>query len=122
MMVPLITRPQVRKAWEFNEHVGHVLLTKSLPFYKAHSGTYVHRVRSGELCLWDGKPRHTVFALWCGMSGNSNKGRLMSEASTDAIICATCEGRATGAGQLGSHIINGRFGRFSPRSGTKSGE
>lgn len=114
-MVQLIRRPQVRKAWAFNEHVGHILLSAALPFYKSKAGTYTHRVRSGEVHLWDGKPTHTTFSLWCGMSGSSGKGTLMLEAESDAVVCATCEGRATGSGQLDSHVINGRFVRFSPR-------
>ena len=115
MMVPLIRRTKVRDAWAFNRRVSHILLVASLPFYKAKSGTYTHRVRYGEVHLWDGKPTHTTFGLWCGMSGALGKGTLMSETEPDAVVCATCEGRATGAGQLDSHTINGRFVRFSPR-------
>lgn len=115
MMVPLIRRPQVRQVWAFNKHVSHILLSASLPFWQSRTGTYTHRIRSGEVHLWNGRPTHTTFQLWCGMTGSSGRGRLMSEAPADAIVCATCEGRATGAGQLGAHIINGRFVRFSPR-------
>mgnify|MGYP000868705444 CR=1 FL=1 len=114
-MVPLIRRPQVREASAFNTRISHILLVASLPFYKANGGTYTHRVRSGEVHLWDGKPTHTTFLLWCGMSGSSGNGALIAETEPGAVVCSTCEGRATGAGQLDSHTINGRFVRFSPR-------
>ncbi len=101
-------------------------LTKSLPFYRSAQGTYVHRVRSGTVHFYDGVAQHTSFHLWCGMLGSvgitlpyprhrPSRGDLFSDVPKTATLCATCEGRAVGAGQLGSRMICGRIVKFSPR-------
>lgn len=42
-------------------------------------------------------------------------GFLFEHAPEGEVLCATCEGRAIGAGQDDSHQINGRMVRFAPR-------
>ncbi len=113
--VPLLPRYGLRDTWRFNKRIGFIFLKSSLPFYQSKNGTYVHRVRSGEIATWDGKITHACYSLWCGMTGSSGKGRLTSTPMVNDIVCATCEGRAIGSGQLGSPIIAGRVVRFSPR-------
>lgn len=100
-------------------------LTKSLPFFRTRQGSYIHRVRSGTVHFWNDVPEHTTFRLWCGQLGSigvTNErryrkpgGSLFSDVPKTATLCATCEGRAVGAGQLGSRMICGRIVKFSPR-------
>ena len=80
-------------------------------------GKYVHRPRWGSIrssydpkwkTSWSGQ-------CWCGQ-GWSLKRHLFSDKVPDGLsVCATCEGRAIGAGQLESHMINGQMVKFSPR-------
>jgi len=90
-----------------------------LPFYKSRSGERVHRVRSGQALFTDGVYTHTSLSLWCGATGSigneGSRGYLSAEAPDNAVFCATCEGRAIGAGMDGTRYINGRFCLFSPR-------
>jgi len=93
-----------------------VNLTKSLPFYKSEQGKYVHRVRSGRMYFDYTCLSHTAVSLWCGGNGFiGKKGKLYEEPPNGFPLCATCEGRAIGAGQIGSHKILGRIVKFSPR-------
>lgn len=96
-----------------------VEVKQALPFFRSHSGMYVHRIRSGAIHFWCGVYSHTSFSMWCGVNLFSSKkhprSKLMVEPESDAILCATCEGRAIGAGQTDSHQICGRFVKFSPR-------
>jgi hypothetical protein len=39
---------------------------------------------------------------------------LVENPSLGRVVCATCQGRAFGAGQLGSHKVNGQMSRFKP--------
>ena len=103
---------------------GHTELsiTSALPFFQTPYGAYVHRPRSGTLFYRDGEYHHTAISFWCGgtgfMGGNKKAkpdGRFFEELPANAVLCATCEGRAIGAGQTGSHQICGRVVRFSPR-------
>lgn len=99
------------------------ILSASLPFYFGHSSRYVHRPRSGAMHFSDGRYTHTSLFFWCGGCGFPHgegrlyrpKGQLLAEPPAGAVICATCEGRARGAGQLGTREICGREVRFSPR-------
>lgn len=97
--------------------------SKSLPFVESGAGRYTHRVRTFSLVTMHAPtyPPHAAASCWCGMTilisakprhrGNS----LAAEPSR--AICATCEGRAIGAGQLGTPEIAGRPVIFSPRRG-----
>lgn len=103
-------------------------LTRSLPFFQSGIGRYVHRVRFGKMYYRDGKLSHTAFTGWCGVTGFvSEKNRaqpwrdrgrnsdLFVDPPKSAVLCATCEGRAIGAGQTESRMICGRVVKFSPR-------
>lgn len=97
---------------------GHATkpIRQALPFYKAAKGTYVHRVRSGQSHWRDGKLSHTHVDFWCGAAGFPGaKGKLTAQPGEDDVICATCEGRAIGAGLEGSPMINGRKVGYNPR-------
>ena len=91
-------------------------LTRALPYFKSSNANskYFHRVRSGARheCLGI----HYSISFWCGGGGFiGKKGRLYAELPEDAVLCATCEGRAIGAGMDKTHTINGRFVKYSPR-------
>lgn len=104
-----------RNHWAFNEHVGTITLKRSLPFYQSRAGTYIHRIRNAQVHYFDDVYRHTSFSFWCGGTGSEKKGKILSEVPHGEIVCATCEGRAIGAGQTDSHKINGQMVKFSPR-------
>ncbi len=81
-------------------------------------GNYVHRIRSAVHHIWREGYSHTNFDLWCGMTGfssNKHHSRLFEDPPPEYPICATCEGRAIGAGQTESRMICGRLVKFSPR-------
>lgn len=100
---------------------GHaeIELKKTAPFFKSGQGGYTHRIRSGKNYYRNENYSHTGLTLWCGMTGLIGKthknSKLLLEPSLDSIMCATCEGRAIGSGQLGSHEILGRLVKFQPR-------
>jgi hypothetical protein len=111
-----------RNPYKYNPHHSHVMMSKSLPFFRSSAGSYIHRVRSGVHFYDDGEYTHTALAFWCGMCGfaGSSKrhkggGQFFETPPPGTEVCATCEGRAIGAGQIGSHKINGRVVKFSPR-------
>lgn len=97
---------------------------RSLPFAESGAGKYTHRVRSVQIIAaldlnqW---PAHIAVNCWCGQSvliSNKRKhaaSRIVAEPSR--VLCATCEGRAIGAGQLGAQEIGGRPVKFSPQRG-----
>lgn len=90
---------------------------ESLPFVESGQGTYTHRVR--DLTLYDfGDRSHFAAGCWCGMSlclGGRRQRRLVATPSEGYVVCATCEGRAIGAGQLGARVIAGKEVCYSPR-------
>jgi hypothetical protein len=92
-------------------------IKQSLPFVESRAGRYTHRVRSASLHTCIGKS-HVGLSTWCGMGFciSERKGRFVEEPSAGYVVCATCEGRAIGAGQLGAREIAGREVMFSPRS------
>lgn len=94
-------------------------LLSSLPFFtsrRAWNGRmpYVHRIRNGTLYTIHARP-HVAFRFWCGAFGFLDKGFLMSELPPDRELCATCEGRAIGAGLVDARHINGRPVIYTPR-------
>lgn len=121
MKVDLLVKPV---GW-MPEYYREVPIRKSLPFYLSGPGKYVHRIRSAtnyfSCYLGDGlRYRHTGLSLWCGGTGfvGSDKratNRILATIPEGELVCATCEGRAIGAGQLGSPIINGNMVKFAPR-------
>lgn len=95
----------------------HAVQVKAAPpFVEAISGRYTHRVRSAALHTICGKT-HMSVQCWCGMHINvsvKRPNRLTDEPS-GRPICATCEGRAIGAGQLGAREIAGREVLYQPK-------
>lgn len=99
-------------------------VTRSLPFIESAFGRYTHRVRS-IVVITDAESgkSHSVARCWCGQGVpvHSNSphrrrfpvGSLLAEPS-DRPVCATCEGRAIGSGQLGAREIAGRLVMYSP--------
>lgn len=97
--------------------------SRALPFVESGAGEYTHRTRQLTVHSILGKT-HMAVRAWCGMtlliSPPKKKGRLVAEPGVGRPICATCEGRAIGAGQLGARQIAGRRVMFL--SGRASGE
>ena len=88
---------------------------RALPFYKSRRGTYVHRVRSMNQYWRDGKLTHAGVDFWCGNHGFvGEKGILKANVEEGDVLCATCEGRAIGAGEDGARVINGRAVMYLP--------
>lgn len=99
-----------------------IQITRSLPFYKKRNGEYVHRVRRMGHCIVrrTGEYSHTFVEFWCGGSGflgsEKREGNvLLAEPPQNTVCCATCEGRAIGAGLTSSREICGRVVMFKPR-------
>jgi hypothetical protein len=102
-----------------------LVLKESLPFYEREGAGYVHRVRDvtvhykGEKS--QSKISHVSVQFWCGACGFTGPKRGRSAAaivetpSNNRPVCATCEGRAIGSGQLGSREIAGREVSFRPQ-------
>jgi hypothetical protein len=118
-------------------------LTMALPFYRSLSSggrapvidgvrtRYIHRVRSGRMYFRKSDETgavefsHTGLLMWCGSTGSIGaawrKGKPRGEMFAadnlpeKAVFCATCEGRAAGAGMCERREINGRFVMFQPR-------
>jgi len=98
---------------------------RSLPFAESGAGKYTHRVRSVQIIALDPKqwPAHIAVSCWCGQSvlisekRQHKASRIVAEPSR--VLCATCEGRAIGAGQLGAQEIGGRAVMFSPQRGER---
>lgn len=98
-----------RKGWG---HENCKAIKKSVPFVEAKCGEYTHRVRHVTLITFMNKSHFSV-KCWCGMSLNfggsgKGKGQFVKNPSEGRPMCATCEGRAIGAGLLGAREISGR--------------
>ena len=106
-----------------NPDARNVYASKSLPFAESGAGRYTHRVR--EFCVINMHAPtfapHAAASCWCGVTiliGSKPKQRGNSLVSVPSrVLCATCEGRAIGAGQLGAQEIAGQPVMFSPRNG-----
>ena len=127
-----LLRPPKRNGFN-NPKTSLLALSESLPFFRKAFGSYVHRVRAAQIHIWDGQYSHTVFYLWCGNNGLADRGsqvvstitgrtreryrnaELFAAPPENSILCATCEGRAIGAGLDGARIIGGRAVLFAPR-------
>ena len=130
-----------RKPWapHASRHLprAHVsILTRSLPFYRAFMGSYVHRVRYGYHFVESADssiPTRFALTMWCGSHGTiqlsdqtaarlrkhyppqrKRGGELFAVPPDRSFSCATCEGRAIGAGQTESRVLAGRMLVFSP--------
>lgn len=102
-----------RSAWQYPQRIN-IAITGGLPFYRKARGEYVHRIRSGEHYYFSGGYFTSCLRFWCGGETRSEEG-LLADPGEKAIFCATCDGRARGAGQLETRMICGRFVKFSPR-------
>lgn len=94
------------------------IIKKALPFFRSRPGCYVHRVRCGRVYKLGARMPHTAFQMWCGTTGfisERKDGELLADVPAGAVCCATCEGRAVGAGLLGAPIIAGHPVKYSPR-------
>ena len=99
------------------DHITRIPVKRALPYIESVRGLYSHRVRNATMYVIDGKT-HMGVSCWCGMSlcvGKKSTGQLVGQPSIGRPICATCEGRAIGAGQEASHKINGRLVKFTPQ-------
>lgn len=103
-----------------------IVVSKMLPFYRSYfgnRGAYVHRIRHATHFRSSlGEYHHTGLTMWCGSIGSVGgsgiwrpKGELFSEPPDNAVHCATCEGRAIGAGRAGTREIAGKPVMFKPR-------
>lgn len=94
---------------------GGIPASKSLPFANARGGKYTHRVRHVTLYACVGKG-HFAVRCWCGYNVlvSEKSGGTFAAEQSERPMCATCEGRAIGAGKLGAREINGKAVMFSP--------
>ncbi len=114
MKVELLIEGKARP-YSWNPDLTHVIIRQSLPFFQSRSGKYVHRVRSAMAHYFYERYKHTSFKFWCGGTGFDGKGSLLETPPAHATFCATCEGRAIGAGLCGAPVIAGRAVRFAPK-------
>ena len=82
----------------------------ALPYFKSNqaSARYVHRLRSAQQHNIGKYGMHISLHFWCGNHGFMKKGRMFASVPEGEVLCATCEGRAIGAGIDGPRRINGR--------------
>lgn len=102
-------------------------VARMLPFYQREGDGYVHRVRSAiHVYERNGDLRHTGVHFWCGRQGflypagkqdkRKKLAMVTSEPSPGRVVCATCEGRAIGAGQVEGNKIGDHFVKFRPHA------
>ena len=106
-------------------YMSRARIKSSLPFVEAGKGEYTHRVRSATIytvlngnCFTPTGTTHIAAVCWCGQTillSRKRKSQFVVEPSEGRPVCATCEGRATGAGQLGAAEIAGRAVKYAPR-------
>jgi len=105
---------------------NHKRITRSLPFFERDGHGYVHVIRSGSMIYDDdGNLRHTALHFWCGGHGfmhpdgkprrNQKPYRVLASLSAGRTVCATCMGRAIGAGQLPAANVKRPPAKFQPR-------
>lgn len=95
----------------------------SLPYFKTRQGEYFHRVRHANNHWRGGELSHTSVGFWCGNGGFiGEKGRLYAKIPEGGVLCATCEGKAIGAGLDGERKINGKKVMYSPKTIRKQNE
>jgi hypothetical protein len=86
-------------------------VSRAAPFVESGAGEYTHRTRQVTVHSLLGRT-HMAVRAWCGMtlliSPPKKKGRLVFTPGQGRPICATCDGRAIGAGLLGAREIAGR--------------
>lgn len=113
MLIAIDRNPYLKKRDIMEKAVP---VKKSLPFVTSIRGGYVHRVRYVTMFTILGKS-HLAVSCWCGMTqfvSGTRKAKLIESPDESSVMCATCEGRAIGAGLDGVTEINGRMVKFSP--------
>lgn len=119
MTVALI--PPLLGGWPDSRTI-HEALTEAPRFIvKRHPqrhGRLWHRPRSGYLMLREWMPDEivTIWNLWCGTSARGNQVEISEVDPVGEAVCATCEGRAVGAGQIPSSTTYRT--EFTPRYAT----
>ncbi len=112
MKVPLLPYPPV--GWDRKVYPS---AKSSLPFLMTARKLkpYVHRPRTITLQTRWNTPDRIPFTAhcWCGMM--IHRPMMLPEPPVDHAVCATCEGRAIGAGQIPSPELVGHELIFSPR-------
>lgn len=101
-------------------------LKELLPFYEREGTGYVHRARSASMHYYEGAYTHTSVSFWCGAAGflyaagerpKKHAPAAMAEKPTAGrVVCATCEARAHGAGQVGHGKLGGHFVKYRPHA------
>lgn len=103
-------------------------VSASLPFFEREGWGYVHRVRSAHMHYDSGgKWTHTSVKFWCGQHGfihptgarlprGQSIARMVLEPSPGRVVCATCQARAHGSGQVGTGKLGDEFVKFTPRA------
>ena len=96
----------------------------SLPFYQTFASGYVHRVRSAHM-HYDakGKHTHTSVKFWCGQHRflypknveDKATGAMVESPDMGRVVCATCQARAHGSGQVGTGKLGSHFIKYRPR-------
>jgi hypothetical protein len=91
-------------------------------FVWADASLMIHRPRSATVVSRGGRHAQTTYRAWCGQvfivfPGKPEASARLSPNPPKAgkPFCATCEGRAAGAGQAGTGKFNGRPVLFRPR-------
>lgn len=113
-MISLEKSPSMKNAF-FARNV--TVVRKCLPFGESSRGEYTHRPRYVMLHAHENES-FLAINCWCGYTifiSKKHKGVLLEAPTAGRPMCATCEGKATGAGLLGSREINGRSVMFQPR-------
>jgi len=115
-MTRLVTLSRAKRP-ESCSHIPRASITRSVPYAESERGSYCHRVRTATVYTVCGKS-HIAINCWCGMTvfAAPRRGRFVAQPSHGRPLCATCEGRAIGAGTDADHKINGRIVRYAPRT------
>jgi len=96
----------------------------ALPFFATRRMSRFHRVRSlTTFYHWDKYDsfknpyvHHVSVHAWCGQATSLDKGAMLREEPLDSWpVCAMCEAKAMGAGQVDSKTLTGRTLIFTPR-------
>jgi len=93
------------REWPSHYANSVVAWTKSLPFMVNPRAILVHRVRSAESHLRDGRWSHDVATYWCG---NHGRGEFTDNPPEGRLLCAFCEARAVAAGEKTADELAGR--------------
>lgn len=102
------------RGWRAPGRPAPIIVYRSLPFVTSTRGNRSHRARSARVYP---HPSGLCVTAWCGPSFHIGAGRavLTADPYDGYPVCATCEGRAVGAGQVTSGTLTGTPVVFTPR-------